>query len=151
HAIVIAEVAIALMLAVGAGLTVRSLFRLISVDPGFDPQGVVTMNLSLPVAKYFAPPATAADSHTPAGAGERAQAAPETIGARTVGFYRRLLEESQRLPGVVAAGSVNQLPLGSSSAGSLSLRFPGPKYRMALYYTTAGDYFRALGIASVRG
>jgi putative ABC transport system permease protein len=151
HAIVVAEIALALMLAVGAGLTIRSLFRLTSVDPGFDPQSVVSMNISLPGAKYFAPPATAAGSHTPAGAEQHAQAATATTGARTVEFYRRLLEESQRLPGVVAAGSVNQLPLGSSREGSLSLKFPGPKYRMALYYTSAGDYFRALGIPSVRG
>jgi hypothetical protein len=151
HAIVVAEVALALMLTVGAGLTVRSFFRLTSVDPGFDPPSVITMNISLPIAKYATPPPAAAGSRTPDGAEQSAPAAPATTGSRTAEFYRRLLEESQWLPGVVAVGSVTQLPLGSSAGGSLSFQFPGPKAVSALYYTTAGNYFRALGIPSVSG
>ena len=53
--LVIGQVAISMLLLVGAGLLVRSFSRLLNVDPGFDPQHVITMNLSLPSVKYSKP------------------------------------------------------------------------------------------------
>src|SRR5579859_1491223 len=53
--LVIGEVAISLMLVIGAGLLVRSFTRLLTVDPGFDPRNVLTMNVSLPNVKYADP------------------------------------------------------------------------------------------------
>ncbi|MDX6304940.1 MAG: hypothetical protein QOI77_1909, partial [Blastocatellia bacterium] len=52
RSIVVAEVALAFMLLVGAGLTLRSFSRLMSVEPGFDPQNVLTFRMRLPDAKY---------------------------------------------------------------------------------------------------
>jgi len=151
HTIVVAEIALALVLLVGAGLTIRSFFQLTNVAPGFDPQSVVTMNIALPRAKYVTIPAALSSTPAPVRAVQASPAVAAASGTRTIEFYRRLLEEVQRLPGVMAAGGVTQLPLGSSRVGSLSLKFPGPKYQMALHYNIAGDYFRALGIPLVNG
>lgn len=151
HAIVVAEVALALTLVVGAGLTIRSFFQLMSVPPGFDPQRVVTMNLALPRAKYVATPTPVAVTPTPDKVKQRAPTIAPNNSSRTLEFYRRLLDEVKLLPGVVATGSVTTLPLASSMAPNLALKFPGPKYQLALRYDVAGDYFGALGISLVRG
>jgi len=109
------------------------------------------MNIALPPAKYVTIPAAVSSTPAPVRAVQASPAVAAASGTRTIEFYRRLLEEVQRLPGVTAAGGVTQLPLGSSRAGSLSLKFPGPKYQLALHYNIAGDYFRALGIPLVNG
>jgi len=85
-ALVVVEVALALVLMVGAGLLVRSLGRLRSVDPGFDPRNVVTALVSIPDEKYATP-----DS--------RRQ------------FFERVLERVRAIPGVEAAGAISTLPL----------------------------------------
>jgi len=86
HALVATEVALALVLMLGAGLLVRSLGRLQSVNPGFEPKNVLHARLMLPTGKYGTPQARAA-------------------------FYERLLERVRALPGVEAAGAINTLPL----------------------------------------
>jgi putative ABC transport system permease protein len=80
------QVALSLMLLAGAGLTLRSLRNLLAVDPGFDPRGVLAVELDLPQDAY---------------------AAPE----RKIAFYESLLERVRGLPGVTGAGMVNFLPL----------------------------------------
>ncbi len=85
HTLVAAEVALALVLMLGAGLLVRSLGRLQSVDPGFEPKNVLHARLSLPDGKY-----------------------PENARAA---FLERALERLRALPGVEAAGAMNTLPL----------------------------------------
>jgi len=92
-ALIVAEVALALMLLVGSGLMVKSFERLRSVDPGFDPHGVLTLRLDLPPAEYRDTPAT-------------------------LGFIQRLLEQVRALPGVAAAGTTFPLPLTGSTPSS---------------------------------
>jgi putative ABC transport system permease protein len=85
--IVVLEVALALVLLVGAGLLVRSLLRLNAVDPGFQPAHVMTMTVDLPVARYRA----VAQLHD---------------------FDTRLLASLSSMPDVASAGAVNWMPLG---------------------------------------
>jgi predicted permease len=86
-ALVAGEVAIALVLLVGSTLLVRSFVNVLSVDPGFEPAGVVTAEMAVPLHRY----------------GDPAQAAQ---------FYAGLLERVRALPGVSAAAAASFLPLG---------------------------------------
>ena len=86
NTLVVAEVALALLLMAGAGLLVRSLGRLRSVAPGFDPEHVLTAFVSIPEQKYVTPESRRA-------------------------FHERLLESVRALPGVTSAGAINTLPL----------------------------------------
>jgi putative ABC transport system permease protein len=86
NGLVVAEVALALMLMVGAGLLVRSLGKLRGVDPGFEPRHLLLGTLSLPDARYPTPESRTA-------------------------FYDRVLERVRALPGVTAAGAMNTVPL----------------------------------------
>jgi putative ABC transport system permease protein len=130
-ALVIAEIAISLVLLVGAGLMVKSFLRLMTIDPGFKPERVLTMELLLQRAKY----------------GEEAQRAD---------FFRRLLHRVEALPGVERAGVVSHLPLGGSnaSAGFLIEGRPEPPPGEGLdgrYRVCSPRYFEALGIQLLRG
>ncbi len=87
--IVVAQAALAALLAVGAGLMVRSLDSLTRIDIGFEPRGVLTARLNLPAARYA-----------------------ESLDV--VRFYRRVLDEARAIPGVRRAGLVRVLPLGES-------------------------------------
>ncbi len=87
--LVVSEVAFALMLLIGAGLLLKSFLRLLNVNPGFNPEKVLTMQMNLPDNRYS----------------EREQ---------TSGFVSELLEKVQRLPGVVSAGTTGVLPMGDN-------------------------------------
>jgi putative ABC transport system permease protein len=86
NALVVAEVALALVLMVGAGLMVRSLARLRNVDTGLDTKNVLTMTLAIPEEKYTTPEKQAA-------------------------FYDQVLQRVRAIPGVEAAGVISSLPL----------------------------------------
>jgi putative ABC transport system permease protein len=97
NTLVVSEVALALVLLVAAGLMIRSFSRLVAVDPGFDPRGVLTGRVFLPAAAY-----------------------PE--GYQQVGFADRVVQRLEALPGVTAAGVVSQLPLGGPySSGTIAV------------------------------
>jgi putative ABC transport system permease protein len=96
--LVVAEVALAFVLLIGAGLLIRSFARLTEVDPGLDPRGVLTMNILLPPVKYR-------DS-------------------RGASFFQQYLERVRALPGVEAAATVSILPL-SGAHGSGAFRIEG--------------------------
>jgi len=124
--LVIAEVALSALLLVGAGLTLRSLWALLHVNPGFEAANLLVMDISLPRTRY-------------ANAEQRGN------------FYREALGRLAALPGVKAVGAVNTLPLSTSNEGSSFViegrpapapgDVPGTDYRVI-----NPDYFRALGI-----
>jgi putative ABC transport system permease protein len=91
--LVVAEIGVALLLSVGAGLLVRSLWRLEQVRPGLDPNGVLTAEITLPGIRY--------DS-----------------AAKIVTFWSQLLEKVRALPGVESAATISQLPLTAPSWSS---------------------------------
>jgi putative ABC transport system permease protein len=130
--LVIVEVAMALVLLVGAGLMIRSFARLMAIEPGFDPDGVVTMRLTLPPAKY------------------REQ-------DRWIAFHGELVRRVSAIPGVTAAGVNSAVPLegGGAESGVLvegrPIPPPGTQGDMCLFQTSSPDYFRAMGIPIVRG
>jgi putative ABC transport system permease protein len=88
--LVVAEVALSLMLLIGAGLLIRSLWVLHSVNPGFDAGHVVTMDLSIPQTKFSDP-------------------------AQQISFFNRVLDGERNLPGVHSAGIIDSLPLSGGS------------------------------------
>jgi putative ABC transport system permease protein len=98
-ALVVVEMALAVVLLVGAGLMLRSLWSLQRVDVGFEPSRVMTLRLALPQASY-----DTADE--------------------VVAFYARLMDRVRQLPGVRNAGAARALPLGST-IGDYGLQIDG--------------------------
>ena len=129
--LVVAEVASALVLLIGAGLLLKSFMRLREVNPGFNPENVLTMQLSLPQTKYKE---------------EHQQAA----------FTQQVLQRIGTLPGVNAAGAVAGLPLSGNSA-SRYFAIEGRPERPAgeglntNFNAISPNYFRALGIPLLQG
>jgi predicted permease len=89
NTLVAAEVALAVVLVIGAGLMIRSLSALGRIDLGFDPERVLTMRLAVPAARYDTP-------------------------EQVVGFYQQLLERLRAVGGVQHAGVVRVLPLATT-------------------------------------
>ena len=135
---VVTEVALSLMLLIGAGLMVKSMYRMLNVETGFDPDGVVTMEVTLSSQRYV-------DREL-----ER-EFSPKAY-ARAAQFFSDAIDGIRTVPGVRAAGAVAALPLmgeiWSKSLTLLDRPFPAglrdlPAYQ---YRVVAGDYFRAMGI-----
>jgi putative ABC transport system permease protein len=129
--LVVFEVALSLVLLVGAGLLARSFLSLLRTDPGFDPENVLTMNLVLPAAKYRDRPSRAA-------------------------FYQDLVQRVKTTPGVQSAAVVNYIPLGGANSSDSYLvegepePAPGDEY-LGRYRVSTPDYFQTMGISIVRG
>jgi putative ABC transport system permease protein len=87
--LVVTEMALAVVLVIGAGLMVRSLWALQRIQLGFEPENVLTLRVSLPQASYEEP-------------------------ERVVAFYQRLLDRVRPLPGVRQAGVIRSLPLANT-------------------------------------
>ena len=132
NSLVVAEIALALVLVAGAGLLLKSFVRLARVDPGFDPENVVTFNLVLPEARY----AEADDAEA---------------------FFATLLEEIETLPGVEAAGAVFGLPLtdfyyGISVNSVDGVRPASPEEEKVVQVrVVTPNYFQAMRIPLLRG
>ena len=130
-ALIISEVALALILLAGAGLLGRSFWALSRVDPGFKTEAVLTMRTTLPPSRYESP--------------DRIRA-----------FSGQLFERIHNLPQVRAVGSANYLPLSNFGIGGnfeIAGRAPTRVHEQPSSFISVvgGDYFRALQILLVRG
>jgi predicted permease len=126
-----AQLALSVLLLVGAGLMLKSLAKLNSVELGFDTKGVVTLRTTLPVAKY------------------------PTAEAR-LDFFARVEERLKALPGVETVGFANAFPMrGGWGSGFQIEGVQGPAetegYFMADFQAVSPGYFKALGIPLLRG
>ena len=136
-ALVVAEVALAVVLLTGAGLMIRSLWQLQSIDLGIRPERVLAMRVSYPE-----PPASLSDA-----AGQsRARAQ----------FYRDLTERVQALPGVRSVGAVGDLPIAEGNSIWSILIDGAPMVSVAqapsaMPQQVTPGYFRTLGIPVLRG
>jgi len=129
--LVVTEVAVALMLLVGAGLLGRSLVRLLSVDPGFDASNLLTLQAQAAGPKY-----------------------PDSLSVYA--NHARIIDAVRRLPGVERVGTASQLPLGGNldSYGINAQDKPLANPELAPYadrYTVSPDFIGAMGIAIERG
>jgi putative ABC transport system permease protein len=128
--LVVAEVAISLVLLVGAGLLVRSFVRLQAVSPGFEPAGVISMRVGA-TARQF----------------QNREAA--------IAFYRPLSDKLAAVPGVTMRGAVSSLPFTSSVGwGSINVEGWTPQPGQELQVDQRGatsDYFRTMRIPLVKG
>ncbi|HEX3085840.1 MAG TPA: FtsX-like permease family protein, partial [Pyrinomonadaceae bacterium] len=131
NAFVIAQVALALLLLVGAGLLLKSLNRLQSVEPGFDPNNLLTMRVSLPMRKYDTDP-------------------------KLISFFKQAVDQIGSLPGVESVGAINTLPFdGPYSGTSLDIqgqpkRPPGHNLTTGVCVTDA-NYFQTMHISLKAG
>jgi predicted permease len=131
-AFVVAEIALAVTLVMGAGLLGRSLIALANVDMGFQGDRLVVLRTTVPVSGR-----------------------PQF--ARAMEIYRNTLTELRTIPGVIAAGGVTSLPtLVRSNGGYWVEGAPGPEVLgvrspQALFNVATPDYFRTLQVAVVRG
>jgi len=129
--LVVSEVALSLVLLIGAGLMIRSFGRLAAVKPGFNTDQMLTMRVQLASAKYSQDPAV-------------------------IAFFQEAVDRISRLPGVRSAGAINYLPFtGLDSATGFSV-VGRPKPAPGEEPTTGvrvvhPNYFRAMGIPLLRG
>jgi putative ABC transport system permease protein len=130
NTLVVVELALSLALLAGAGLLAKTLWNLLSVDPGFNPRGVMTMEVVLPRAKYPEPE-------------QRAR------------FFEAVLERLSSHPTIAAAGGTTVLPL---AGGNMMFGFyregmvPGRDApHVASFRGVTADYFHAIGVPLRRG
>jgi putative ABC transport system permease protein len=130
NALLIVEVALSIVLLVGAVLLLRSFSKLTHVDPGFRPEGVLTFRVTLPSSSYPQPHNRAA-------------------------FFDNLLDKLDRLPHVSAAGMVQSIPMRGDYVLSVAIqgRPPAPPGQglSANYRSASPGYFKALGVPLLRG
>ncbi len=130
-ALVISEVALSLVLLIGAGLMIRSFWKLQNVDPGFDTSNALTMSIVLTPIRYSEP-------------------------HQRLAFVDRAIEQIRAVPGVVSVGTTTKIPLaggGSTQPFSIEGR-PAPaiaEQPMAQTRYISPDYFRAIGIPLRQG
>jgi putative ABC transport system permease protein len=130
-ALVVSEVALALVLLAGAGLMIRSFVRLQDVSPGFNPHHVLTLELSLPSAKY-----------------------PQD--AKRNEFIQQLMQRLKALPGVKIVGATTLLPLAGTDFNT-AVDIQGEEIKIAGRYPSASvravtsEYFQVLGIPLISG
>jgi putative ABC transport system permease protein len=130
-AFVVVEMALALVLLVGAGLLLRSFVTLLRVDPGFDPSRTMTVKVSIPQSKY-------------------------TNAAQQQAFFNQLFERLDALPGVTSAGGTSFLPMNGLGAATGFEIVGRPKPEAGQEPVTdvrviTHNYFKAMGVPLLRG
>ncbi|HEV2498578.1 MAG TPA: ABC transporter permease [Terriglobia bacterium] len=130
NGLVVAELALALVLLIGAGLTIETIVRLSHVNTGYDMSGALVFYISLPTARY-------------------------SIGANSRAFYKNMLDKLRATPGVEAAGATDDMPMSGDSEVTLYIEeHPKPLEQnmpTAMFYLTTPGYLRAMGISLLRG
>ena len=132
NGLVVAQVAISFVLLISAGLMVRSLIQLNRVDPGFDPENVLTMRIDLNFSKY-------------------------THYEENIGFFSSLLDRLQEHPDVTTAAVSGTFPLNEISPGSEQFMIEGPAVAdmpdrfWADFIAVSPDYFRTVGVPVISG
>ena len=121
NALVVAEVALALVLLVGAGLLVRTFANLLGVAPGFDPHNVLTFQIDLNGGRY-------------------------DTASKAAAFYRDALERISHLPGVEAAAVTNKLPLDWQFNMPVVLNARPDQAQNVQVRMISPDYFRVMKI-----
>jgi putative ABC transport system permease protein len=128
--LVVAEVAMTLVLLIGAGLLIRSFYRLQQVNPGFVDEHVLSFRVSLPVLKY---------AHE----------------SQWLNFYQQVIEKLRATPGVKEVGIASRVPMdGMNNANAFRVVGPPPppgQMQAMQVCFVSPDYFRALGIPLLRG
>ena len=129
--LVVVEITLAVIVLVGAGLLIRSFARLQQVNPGFEPRGVLAMQVSLPQSKY-------------------------KEGTLRAAFDRQMLEGVRALPGVKSAATITTLPMsGWNQSGSFQIEgrqlAPGESSPHGDRWMPSDDYFQTMGIPLVKG
>ena len=128
--LVIAEVSLAFVLLIGAGLLMRTFLYLQKVDPGFNSDRVLTATLELPGARY-------------------------STARQASSFYRELMDRLAALPGVQGAAATSDLPWTgydeNTSFGIEGRQFSDDEYPSAQYHFATPDYFRTVGIPLLAG
>jgi putative ABC transport system permease protein len=130
-ALVISEVALSLVLLIGAGLMIRSFWKLQNVSPGFDTSNALTMSVALTPIRYSEP-------------------------HQQLAFLDRAIEQIRTVPGVVSVGATTTIPLGgggSTQPFSVEGRPAGTVAEQAMAQTRyiTSDYFRAIGVPLRQG
>jgi putative ABC transport system permease protein len=130
NALIVIEVALALVLLIGAGLLIKSFRLLQEVDPGFDPRNLLTMRLFLPLSKYEEP--------------QRRQA-----------FFEQILRRIEALPGVRAVGTSTWIPTLGGGDTYFTIEgkpFPDPNRKVTAFNPSVShDYLRAMKIPLIKG
>ncbi|HET6976473.1 MAG TPA: ABC transporter permease [Pyrinomonadaceae bacterium] len=129
-ALVVVEVAAAVVLLIGAGLMIRSVMRIREVEPGLRPQNLLTAKVTLPREKY-----TDVDS--------------------AIRFHQQVLERVQHLPGVQSAGLISHLPIEemgyNANVAVEGKTYPPNESPLVEFRVVSNDYFETAGIPLLRG
>ena len=129
--LVASQIAVACVLLSGAGLLLTSFWHVLKVDPGFNPENVLSMRVSLPLTKY-------------------------KENTQRIAFVENVLDRLRALPGTTAVGAGNSVPLsGSNMNGDFAIPgrppFAQNEQPVTEKHVITPDYFRALGIRLLRG
>jgi putative ABC transport system permease protein len=141
HLLAVSEVALAMVLLVGTGLMINTMFRLRAVNPGFDTSNLLTLTIRLPEGEKYM-------ERVPGGDMEKAKPA-------VTSFYQRLLEKVSALPGVESVGSITGLPTHFSEDPTfliLGHPVPSPDQRpRAGYNQVSPSFFHTIRIPLKKG